>query len=113
MKRNCIILFLWIYVVVSSNTFAAQSYSANHEKVTKLFQSNQEKTAKDAIWTTQNIFKIGVFDDASSRNGYARYVCSVLYDYGFKGKRVWVQIIDIIELTKNGKWVKLGEARCK
>ncbi|MFK5947284.1 MAG: hypothetical protein QM500_00765 [Methylococcales bacterium] len=84
----------------------------SQEKIVKLFKSSKEKTAKDAIWTKRDIFKVGVISDGSNRNGYAEYVCSTLYEHGFKGKHVWVQVIDIMELTKNEKWVKLGEARC-
>lgn len=91
----------------------AETYSAQHEKVKKLFQSNEEKTAKDAVWTSRDIFKVGVINDGSRRDGYADYVCQVLYDYGFKGKKVWVQVIDIVKLTRNGDWVKLGESRCQ
>lgn len=104
------ILSLFLYATTATG---AETYSSNHEKVQKLFQSNQEKTAKDAVWTARNIFKVGVINDGTSRNAYAQYVCSVLDDYGFKGKDVWVQIIDIIKLTNNGKWIKLGEAHCK
>lgn len=107
-----VIAFLSLFSLASAS-FAAETYSANHEKVKKLFQSNEEKTAKDAIWTARDIFKVGVINDGTSRDGYAQYVCSVLDDYGFKGKGVWVQIIDIVKLTNNGKWVKLGEARCQ
>lgn len=89
------------------------TFSSEHERVQKLFQSNQEKTAKDAIWTAKDIFKVGVINDGSKRDGYARYVCEVLYDHGFKGMKVWVQVIDIVKLTRNGDWVKLGEARCQ
>ena len=85
---------------------------AAHLEVQNLFKGDAEPTAKDALWTAQGIFKVGVIDDGTSRNGYAEYVCSVLYDYGFSGKRVWVQIIDIVQLSNSGKWVKLGEARC-
>lgn len=91
----------------------AETYSANHEKVKKLFKSNEEKTTKDAVWTAKNIFKVGVINDGTNRNGYAQYVCSVLYDYDFKGKGIWVQVIDIVKLTRNNKWVKLGDVRCK
>jgi hypothetical protein len=91
----------------------AETYSAQHENVRKLFQSDEEKAAKDAVWTCRDIFKVGVINDGSRRDGYADYVCLVLYDYGFKGKKVWVQIIDIVELTRNGDWVKLGEAHCQ
>ncbi|MFZ5580221.1 MAG: hypothetical protein ACOZAQ_07165 [Pseudomonadota bacterium] len=91
----------------------AETYSAQHEKVKNLFQSNKEKTAKDAIWTSRDIFKVGVINDGSRRDGYADYVCQVLYDHGFKGKKVWVQVIDIVKLTRSGSWVKLGESHCQ
>ena len=91
----------------------AESYSAQHEQVKKLFQSNEEKAAKDATWTARDIFKVGVINTGTRMDGYADYVCMVLYDYGFKGKKVWVQVIDIVKLTRNGDWVKLGESRCQ
>lgn len=91
----------------------AATYSQQHEAVQKLFQSNEEKTAKDAVWTARDVFKVGVINDGSRRDGYADYVCQVLYDYGFKGKKVWVQVIDIVKLTRGGDWVKLGESHCQ
>jgi hypothetical protein len=96
-------------------TFQANSetYSAKHEQITQRFQGNEEKTAKDAIWTARDIFKVGVIDDGSRRDGYADYVCQILYDYGFEGEKVWVQVVDIVQLSRNGEWVKLGESRCK
>ena len=84
-----------------------------HLEVQNLFKGDDEPTAKDALWTNKGIFKVGVIDDGTRRDGYAEYVCTVLYDYGFSGKQVWVQIIDIVKLSNSGKWVKLGEARCK
>jgi hypothetical protein len=114
---NIKIISLSLTAVIFLSTFTAnlhaKSYGTQHDKVQKLFQSNEEKTAKDAIWTANNIFKVGVINDGSSRSGYAQYVCSVLNDYGFKGKGIWVQVIDIVKLTNNGKWVKLGDSRCK
>jgi len=83
-----------------------------HQAVEAVFKSAQEPTAKDAVWTQDNIFKVGVIDNGSERSGYASYVCEVLYDHGFKGKKVWVQIIDIVKLTREGKWETLGDARC-
>ena len=43
----------------------AETYSANHDKVTKLFKSNEEKAAKDAVWTSKYIFKVGVINDGT------------------------------------------------
>jgi hypothetical protein len=91
----------------------AESFGPKHAKVAKFFQSNQEPVAKDAIWTAKDIFKVGVIDDGSRRDGYAQYICEVLYDEGFNGHKVWVQVIDIVKLTRNGSWVKLGEAHCQ
>jgi len=115
MKINNISITLTalVFLFTLTTNLYAKSYGAQHDKVVKLFQSNEEKTAKDAIWTASNIFKVGVINDGSNRNGYAQYICSVLDDYGFKNKGIWVQVIDIIKLTKNSKWVKLGESRCK
>ena len=106
-------IILVAFVFIGSVSAYAEIYSPQHEKAKKLFQSNEEKTAKDAIWTARDIFKVAVINDGTSRNGYANYVCEVLYENGFKGKNVWVQIIDIVKLTNDGKWVKLGEAQCK
>lgn len=114
MKSNSITSLFTILIVLFCITSPAhaEAYSAKHEGVKKLFKSNEEKTAKDAIWTAKNIFKVGVIDDGSRRDDYAQYICSVLYDYGFQGKGIWVQVIDIMKLTVNNKWVKLGVARC-
>lgn len=113
MKNQLMAIALGAALSVVALHANAETYSAQHEKVKKLFQSNEEKTAKDAIWTSRDIFKVGVINDGSRRDGYADYVCQVLYDYGFKGKKVWVQVIDVVKLTRNGDWVKLGESHCQ
>lgn len=89
------------------------SLQIERDKVQKLFKSKEEPTTKDALWTSDFIFKVGVINDGSPQGGYASYVCQVLYEYGFKGKKVWVQVIDIAKLTRTDKWVKLGESHCQ
>lgn len=112
--RRLVIALMTISVfALSSQNAHAENFSAQHEQVKKRFQSKEEKTSKDAIWTARDIFKVGVINDSTKRDGYAQYVCEVLYDYGFKGQKVWVQVIDIVKLTNNGDWVKLGESRCQ
>jgi hypothetical protein len=106
------ILFILFFFIMASTSYS-EDYSPQHQKIVQIFQSNEEPTAKDAVWTAFDIFKVGVINDGSIRDGYAQYVCQVLYDHGFKGKKIWVQIIDIITLNKTGKWVKLGEAYCE
>lgn len=110
-KRLLVVAILFQLTVVS--TSLAESFGPQHDKVVSIFKSNDEPTAKDAVWTTINTFKVGVINDGSNRSGYAQYVCEVLNDEGFKGKGVWVQVIDIVKLNKSGKWVKLGETHCR
>jgi DNA-directed RNA polymerase subunit RPC12/RpoP len=82
------------------------------KKMVARFISNKEPTAKDAMWTADDIFKVAVFDNGSSQNGYAEYVCLTLYENGFKDYPVWVQIIDIAKIMQEKRFVKLGEAHC-
>jgi len=115
MQNQKLKLVLCCCLLVISTTCRAtdKEYSSQHTQVMKYFKSGKEPKVKDAIWTSDHIFKVGVLDDGSRRDGYADYVCQVLYDYGLSGKGVWVQVIDISKLSRAGKWVKLGEAHCK
>jgi hypothetical protein len=46
------IIFVLIFLGILSPVFAfSQSYGSQHDKVVKLFQGNEEPTAKDAVWT--------------------------------------------------------------
>ncbi|MGJ8619584.1 MAG: hypothetical protein ACSHWN_04570 [Methylophilaceae bacterium] len=82
------------------------------EKVMAHFISDEEPTAKDASWTADDIFKIGVIDNGENRNGYAEYACQVLNDHGLNNQNIWVQIIDIEKVVNNQEFQKLGEAHC-
>ena len=92
---------------------SGEALSPKHKEVENRFKSDEEPTSKEGKWTSNSIFKVTVINDGSSRDGYAQYVCSVLYDYGFKGKNVQVQVIDVLELSTTGKWKKLGVAFCE
>ncbi len=81
--------------------------TSDRDAIVKHFQSNAEPIAKDAVWTSKNIFKIGVIDDGTSRDGYAQYVGEVLAEAGYS--RIWIHVVDIVKLKKDGKWIKLGE----
>ena len=85
--------------------------TVNHTDVENYFKSAEEPTAKDATWTSKNFFKVGVFDDGKDRSGYALYVCQILRDKRMSNG-VTVHVIDIIKLSSQGKWVKLGQANC-
>ena len=83
------------------------------QEVTDYFVSDNEPTALDATWTDDKIFKIGVKDDGSRRDGFAQYACDEINNqFGAKKQGVWVQVVDYDKLMKTKEWVKLGEAHC-
>lgn len=80
----------------------------------KYFKDGNEPKVKDALWTSSFMFKVGVIDDGSNRDGYAEYVCGLLRDdYQITDSTLMVQVIDISKLVKQGEWIKLGEASCR
>ncbi|MDZ5457881.1 hypothetical protein [Azohydromonas lata] len=91
----------------------AVSLSPAQEAVLRQFKSPAEKTAKDALWTSPSMFRVGVIDNGSSRDGYASYVCEVVTEQGLAGRGISVQVIDVQKLVRTNKWVALGEARCR
>lgn len=85
----------------------------SQDAVLRHFKSPAEKKVKDALWTSQSMFKVGVIDDGTRRDGYAEYVCQVIADYGLSGRGISVKVVDIQKLVRMNKWVDLGEARCR
>ena len=83
------------------------------QTITDYFLSDEEPTVLDATWTDDKIFKIGVKDDDSNRDGFADYACNEINNnLGGKEQGIWVHIIDYNKLMKTKEWVKLGEAHC-
>ena len=77
------------------------------------FKSSEEKSVLDAAWTSKKQFALGRYNDGTRQNGFAMYACEILYDYGFKGKRATVNIVDIVILKNTGNWESIGYAVCK
>lgn len=96
--------------LICATHLAGYAQSAAHNAVLTQFKGGSEPTVKDAIWTSPKMFKVGVLDDGTNRNGFAAYVCSEAAAAGLKG--ISVQVIDIAKLKNTGKWVKLGEKQC-
>lgn len=109
MKKTIIAALFMPFFCINAH---AESFSPQHDAVQSQFRTS-EPTAKDALWTQEGIFKVAVYDDGTPRDGYADYVCLTLYENGFKGKKVWVQIIDWQKLTQDEKWKTIGEAHCQ
>jgi|26BtaG_2_1085354.scaffolds.fasta_scaffold02703_5 protein involved in sex pheromone biosynthesis len=94
---------------VAANEFT----DAQRQEITDYFLSEEEPTVLDATWTDDKIFKIGVKDDGSRRDGFAQYACEEINNqFDAKEQSVWVQIVDYDKLMKTKEWVKLGEAHC-
>jgi len=77
------------------------------------FKSAAEPTVKDSVWTQRGIFKVGVLDNRTERDGYAAYVCEILRERGLREPGIRVHVIDIARLVRKNEWKKLGEAACK
>lgn len=82
------------------------------EEFKRYFKSSAERITKDAAWTGKHTFKVGVLDDGSNRDEYARYVCRALERRGFEGHGVTVEVIDVMKRGGEGPWIRLGEAHC-
>ncbi|RJP90584.1 MAG: hypothetical protein C4518_08895 [Desulfobacteraceae bacterium] len=103
------ILIFFIFLTAQAQ---ADELDAKRNEMVKYFKSDEEPKVIDAIWTMDNVFKVGVYDDGSRRDGYAQYVCMVLKENGFRGKEIYVQVIDYAKLMQTKKWIKLGETFC-
>ncbi|WP_155400233.1 hypothetical protein [Moraxella bovoculi] len=92
----------------------AQSDNEIREKAKQHFLGDNEPVVKDAMWAKPNLFKVGVVDDGTSRDGFAEYVCEVLRtDFDIKDSPLMVEVIDIQQLVNNNKWIELGGAVCQ
>lgn len=106
------LMMAFALVMASSTCAFAQATPSQQASVKQYFLSGSEPTIKDATWTSPHMFKVGVLNNGTKRDGFADYVCSVLNDRGLRGRGISVQVIDIATLVRTDKWVKLGESRC-
>lgn len=89
----------------------AKSLLSDKDKIVAYFTSEKEPKVKDALWTSDSMFKVAVIDDGTPRDGFAEYVCLTLKtDFGISGVRV--KVIDVVKLVSKNDWVDLGEATC-
>lgn len=101
-------------VAAETEQVAANEFTdAQRQEITDYFLSDEEPTVLDATWTDDKVFKIGVKDDDSNRDGFADYACEEINNqFDAKEQGVWVQIVDYDKLMKTKEWVKLGDAHC-
>ena len=76
-----------------------------------LAELKTEKQVKD-LMHKGSILYVGVIDDGTRRDGYAQYVCQVLADHRVAAGTT-VHVMDIVKITRDNDWKKLGTARCR
>lgn len=91
----------------------AGELSPERKAIEDQFNSDQEPISIEALWTDDMVFKVGVYDDGSHRDGYAEYVCGEINRLGLNGLNILVRVIDIDKLRRTGEWVNLGTGYCK
>jgi len=71
-----------------------------------------EPEVKDAAWNSESLPSLlaGVINDGTRQDGYAQYLCLVLYRHGIKGGVV--RVMDAGAATYRNEWVELGKAWC-
>ncbi|RZF83701.1 hypothetical protein EXT46_05255 [Pseudoalteromonas sp. CO325X] len=116
-------LFILIVIVYGAYAFFAHdepiqddlsaTKKAQQQVLLEHFTSSKEPTVKDAIWASDGVFKVGVIDDGTNRDGYAKYVCQVITDLGYVNASLTVQVIDIAQLKYKQQWIQLGASRCQ
>ena len=109
----CIIITVVVIIAIPSQPKEPMSDAEIRlrTKFTEFFIKNTD-VIKDATWTADAVLAIGVYDDGTSRNGLAEYVCQELTDHGYKNRGIMVKVIDYGVLMREEKWVKLGKAHC-
>ena len=96
---------------VSCCTYAA-SFGPEYDQIVAYFQSEAEPEAMDAIWGSESLLKIGMFDHDKDFTAYAEHVCELLQKQGLQNNKLRVQIIDLKKLAELEQWVVLGKAEC-
>lgn len=59
-------------------------------------------------------WQVGILDDGTSREGYARYICEILAENGASTPRTQVRIVDIARVSRGESFrsASLGQAAC-
>jgi hypothetical protein len=77
-----------------------------------------EPKIKDVLYqpNTAVRWSVGVFDDGTSRNGYAEYLCMLLKENGVPSKGTVVRVVDIAKIAQGGvpsSETSLGSMNCE
>lgn len=121
-KKTSIVTWTFLFAVIvvilvvatsGKKTSKPDVFAGAKENALAHFKGSDEPTTKDAVWMSKTDFRVGVINDGTNKDGYARYVCSVLTDdFGLKGNNLHVGVYDIAKLANKKKWVRIGRHYC-
>ena len=84
---------------------------AKKTEIVAYFKGDEEPSVEDALFSSSTL-SLGMHNDGSSRDGFAKYACQILQSEFNVKETVIVNIIDIDKLVFADKWEKLGKANC-
>jgi hypothetical protein len=115
MFKTTTLLLLSTLQLVGCSLDSDLDYQVNKQQiiVEDHFISSNEPKVIDALWSDDDAFKVAVSDDGTNHDGYAQYVCQVLYKKGFEGEAVQVDVVNYDRPFLDGNWVSIGTAQCQ
>ena len=84
---------------------------AKKAEIVAYFKSDEEASVADALFPYSTL-KLGMHNDGSNRDGFAKYACQILQSEFGVTELVTVSIIDIDKLVIADKWETIGRANC-
>ena len=85
----------------------------NNKKILKIVK-NKEPKVKDAIFDdlSGDILYIGLYNDGSSRKGFADYLCTKIKTEYKLQNRIMIKIVDYSRLLRNQEFIGMGQVFC-
>ena len=90
------------------------SHAANAQMDEALAEIRSEPKVQGVHYDdTIGVLSVGVFDDGSSRDGYAMYLCELVRVHKPDKREVLIKIVDAPKLTVRGEFQELGRFVCR
>jgi len=101
----------WVVVAAVLLAGVAQAQQIDEARLRAEIMSGD--TAKDFMITDSGAVYVGVLDNGSDRDGYARYVCEVAKGNASGSGSRLIKIIDIAAVSRGDGFKELGSHRCQ